>query len=63
MQKEAFISVAKHVRRLTVPPGPGGLVPLDVGHADKSPSNTPLLRRRGPCLQSASLPLLDKFIK
>lgn len=45
-----------------MPLGSGGLVPLDVGHADKSRSNTPLLQRWGPCLQSASLRLLAKFI-
>lgn len=62
MQKEAFISLAKHVRRLNMPLGSGGLVPLDVGHADKSRSNTPVLQRWGPCLRSASPRLLDKFI-
>lgn len=46
-----------------MPPGSGGLVPLDVGHADKRRSNTLLLQRRGPCSQSASPHLLDKFIK
>ena len=63
MQKEAFIGVVKHIGRLTVPLGSGGLAPRDGGHADKSRSNAPLLRRRGPCLQSASPPLLEKFIK